>query len=55
MVWEMDIIQAIIIGVVLGIMFNNRGVLGLLPVIGNLEYSIAIFKFIDKRYIHKGR
>ena len=37
----------IIIGVVLGIMFNNRGVLGLLPVIGNLEYSIAIFKFID--------
>ena len=28
-------------------MFNNRGIIGLLPVIGNLEYSIAIFKFKD--------
>ena len=37
----------IIIGVVLGVVFNNRGIIGLLPVIGNLEYSIAIFKFKD--------
>ena len=28
-------------------MFNNRGVLGLLPVIANLEYSLAVFRFQD--------
>ena len=37
----------VIAGVVLGIAFNNRGAIGLLPVIGNLEYSIAVFKFKD--------
>ena len=31
-------------GVVLGIVFNNRGILGLLPVIGNLQYTLAIFR-----------
>ena len=35
----------IILGVVLGIVFNNRGLLGYLPIIGNLEYSVAIFRF----------
>ena len=29
----------------LGVYFNNLGWLGLLPVIGNLEYSIAVFRF----------
>jgi len=37
----------IVMGVVLGIAFNNRGVGGLLPVIGNLQYSIAVFRFQD--------
>ena len=34
----------ILAGVVLGIVFNNRGLLGWLPIIANLEYSIAVFK-----------
>lgn len=34
-------------GVVLGLVFNNRGLVGLLPVIANLEYSLAIFRFKD--------
>lgn len=37
----------IVMGVVLGVYFNNRGIAGWLPVIGNLEYSIAVFKFRD--------
>lgn len=32
---------------VLGVIFNNRGLLGILPVAGNLLYSIAIFRFKD--------
>ena len=34
-------------GVVLGIVFNNRGLLGRLPIVANLEYSIAVFRFRD--------
>jgi len=37
----------ILAGVVLGIMFNNRGILGWLPIIANLEYSVSVFKFKD--------
>ena len=37
----------ILAGVVLGIVFNNRGLLGWLPIIANLEYSIAVFKLKD--------
>ena len=37
----------IVLGVVLGVAFNNRGVLGLFPVIGNLVYSIGVFRFRD--------
>ena len=37
----------VLAGVVLGIAFNNRGILGLLPVIANLEYSISVFRFKD--------
>lgn len=37
----------ILLGVVLGIYFNNRGIAGWLPVIANLEYSIAVFRFKD--------
>ena len=35
------------LGVVLGILFNNRGLFGWLPIIANLAYSIAIFRFKD--------
>ena len=35
----------IFLAVFLGIYFNNRGWLGLLPVIANFEYSISVFKF----------
>ena len=37
----------VILGVVLGIACNNRSWLGLLPVIGNLEYTLGIFRFKD--------
>ena len=35
----------IAIAVILGIIFNNLGFMGLLPIIANLEYSLAVFKF----------
>lgn len=38
----------ILLGVVLGILFNNRGLLGWLPIVANLEYSIAVFRFKDQ-------
>ncbi len=34
----------ILAGVVLGIVFNNRGLLGWLPIVANCEYSISVFK-----------
>ena len=34
----------ILAGVVLGVLFNNRGLLGWLPIVANLEYSVAVFK-----------
>lgn len=34
----------VVLAVVLGIVFNNRGGIGLLPVLANLEYSIAVFQ-----------
>ena len=37
----------IFLGVALGIVFNNRGLLGWLPIIANLEYLIAVFRFRD--------
>ena len=37
----------IILGIIFGLYFNNRGVVGLLPVIANSEYSVAIFRFKD--------
>lgn len=38
----------IALGVVLGLWFNNMGFVGLLPVIANLEYSLAVFRFQDQ-------
>ena len=37
----------ILLGVVLGIVFNNRGLIGWLPIVANLEYSVAVFRFKD--------
>lgn len=37
----------ILLGVVLGAYFNNRGLLGWLPIIANFEYSVAVFRFKD--------
>ena len=37
----------ITLGVALGVAFNNRGWAGILPVVANLEYSVAVFKFKD--------
>ena len=33
------------LGVVLGVCFNNRGLMGWLPILGNLQYSLAVFRF----------
>lgn len=32
------------LGVILGVVFNNRGLLGWLPIVANFEYSIAVFR-----------
>lgn len=40
----------VILGVALGIFFNNLGLLGWLPVVANLEYSLAVFRFKDDEY-----
>lgn len=37
------------LGVVLGLAFNNLGFMGLLPVIANLQYTIAVFRFQDNQ------
>ncbi len=37
----------ILLGVILGFVFNNRGLIGCLPIVANLEYSIAVFRFKD--------
>ncbi|MBQ7160158.1 MAG: YgjV family protein [Clostridia bacterium] len=43
----------IALGVVLGIVLNNRGLLGFLPIVANLEYSIAVFRFKDNEKLLK--
>lgn len=35
------------LGVVLGLVFNNLGWIGLLPVIANFQYTLAVFRFSD--------
>lgn len=40
----------ILLGVVLGLCFNNLGWLGWLPVVANLEYSLAVFRFKNDEY-----
>ena len=43
----------VILGVVLGLYLNNRGIFGWLPVIANLEYSLAVFRFKDNEWALK--
>ena len=40
-------------GLVLGIVFNNRGIIGLLPVLGNLQYTLCIFRFPNDERLMK--
>ena len=35
------------LGVVLGLSFNNLGLIGLLPVVASFQYTVAIFRFKD--------
>ena len=37
----------VILGVVLGLWFNNLGLVGWLPVIANFQYTLAVFQFKD--------
>ena len=37
----------VLLGVVLGICFNNLGWIGYLPVVANLQYTLAVFRFKD--------
>ena len=43
----------ILAGVALGFVFNNRGLLGWLPIIANLEYSVAVFRLRDNEKLLK--
>jgi hypothetical protein len=35
----------VILGIIIGLIFNNLGIIGLLPIIANAQYSIVVFKF----------
>lgn len=37
----------LLLGVVFGLVFNNLGWVGLLPVIANVQYTLAVFRFKD--------
>ena len=37
----------VVLGVLLGVGFNNLGWVGLLPVIANLQYTLVVFRFKD--------
>ena len=41
------------LGVILGLIFNNLAFVGLLPIIANLEYSIAVFMIKDNEKLLK--
>ena len=43
----------ILAGVVLGVLFNNRGWIGWLPIAANLEYSICVFYIKDHEKLIK--
>ena len=37
----------VVLGVALGLFFNNLGWIGLLPVVANFQYTLAVFRFKD--------
>ena len=37
----------VVLGVALGLFFNNLGWVGLLPVVANLQYTLSVFRFKD--------
>ena len=37
----------VLLGVGLGVAFNNLGLIGYLPILANLQYTLAVFKFKD--------
>ena len=41
------------LGVVIGLYFNNLGIMGRLPIIANLQYTLAVFRFKDNQRIIK--
>jgi len=41
------------LAVVIGLYFNNLGIMGLLPIIANLQYTLAVFRFKDNQRIIK--
>jgi hypothetical protein len=41
------------LGLMLGVVFNNHGIIGLLPVLGNLQYTLCIFRFSDRERLLK--
>jgi len=43
----------VLLGVVLGIAFNNLGWVGYLPIIANLQYTLAVFKYKDNGHALK--
>lgn len=43
----------IAVGVVLGVAFNNRGLIGWLPIVANFEYSVSVFRFRDNERLLK--
>lgn len=43
----------IAMGVILGIVFNNLGLIGWFPILANLEYSVAIFRFKNNEFMLK--
>ena len=43
----------VVLGVALGLFFNNLGWLGLLPVVANLQYTLCVFRFKDKERMLK--
>ena len=43
----------VLLGVVLGLVFNNLGFFGLLPVIANFQYTLAVFRFQDNEFALK--
>lgn len=41
------------LGVVIGLYFNNLGLVGFLPILANLQYTLAVFRFKDNERIIK--